>query len=215
MLRADPREIVFTSGGTESINLAIKGAAWAGKARGNRIVTTAVEHRAVLDACARLEKFGFEVVRLPVDRYGRVDPDDLTQALTDRTILVSLQLANNEVGDDRAHRGAGVARVRAGLKALIHVDAVQAAPHMAIDARGAGHRPAVGGRPQARGAQGHGRAVAPPRAPRSCPRSMAAARSDIGARGPRMSPVPSGWPHAWQLADAERPETAERVSALA
>ena len=73
-IRADPREVVFTSGGTESINLAVKGGAWAGKAMGHRIVTSAVEHRAVLDTCASLEKFGFEVVQLPVDRYGRVDP---------------------------------------------------------------------------------------------------------------------------------------------
>ncbi len=117
--------MVFTSGGTESINLAIKGAAWAGKAIGNRIVTTAVEHRAVLDTCASLEKFGFEVVRLPVDRYGRVDPDALDEAVTDRTCLVSLQLANNEVGtiSDLAPL---VQRVRAAGRALIHVDAVQA-----------------------------------------------------------------------------------------
>ena len=133
-LRGDPREVVFTSGGTESINLAIKGAAWAGKAIGNRIVTTAVEHRAVLDTCASLEKFGFEIVRLPVDRYGRVDPDALDEALTDRTCLVSLQLANNEVGTitDLAPL---VQRVRNAGRALIHVDAVQAAPSMVIDSR--------------------------------------------------------------------------------
>jgi cysteine desulfurase len=131
-LRADPREIVFTSGGTESINLAIKGAAWAGKSTGNRIVTTAVEHRAVLDACASLEKFGFEVVRLPVDRYARVDADVLEEAITDRTCLVSLQLANNEVGSvcDLASL---VRRVRGAGRALIHVDAVHAAAAMVLD----------------------------------------------------------------------------------
>jgi cysteine desulfurase len=131
-MRADPREVVFTSGGTESINLAIKGAAWAGKATGNRIVTTAVEHRAVLDTCASLEKFGFEVVRVPVDRYARVDPDALADAVTDRTCLVSLQLANNEVGTvmDVATL---IGRVRAAGRALIHLDAVQAAPWMTID----------------------------------------------------------------------------------
>jgi cysteine desulfurase len=123
---------VFTSGGTESINLALKGGAWAGKAMGHRIVTTAVEHRAVLDACASLEKFGFEIVLLGVDRYGRVDPDALDDALTDRTCLVSLQLANNEVGTV-ADLAPLIARVRAVAKALVHVDAVQAAPTMAID----------------------------------------------------------------------------------
>ncbi|MEO5918481.1 MAG: aminotransferase class V-fold PLP-dependent enzyme, partial [Candidatus Limnocylindrales bacterium] len=95
---ASPREIVLTSGGTEALNLAIKGAAWAGKARGHRIVTTAVEHHAVLHPLRQLEKFGFETVELPVDRYGRLDPDTLSAALTDRTILVVLGHANNEVG---------------------------------------------------------------------------------------------------------------------
>ncbi len=133
-LHADPREVVFTSGGTEAINLAIKGAAWAGKAMGNRIVTTAVEHRAVLDTCAHLEKFGFEVTRLPVDRYARVDPDALDAELDDRVCLVSLMLANNEVGTviDLAPL---VARIRAVTRAPIHLDAVQAAPSMAIDVR--------------------------------------------------------------------------------
>jgi cysteine desulfurase len=136
-LHADPREVVFTSGGTESINLALKGGAWAGKAMGHRIVTTAVEHRAVLDACASLEKFGFEVVLVGVDRYGRVDPDALDDALTERTCLVSLQLANNEVGTV-ADLAPLIARVRAVAKALVHVDAVQAAPTMAIDVRALG-----------------------------------------------------------------------------
>ena len=97
-LSVEPREIVFTSGGTEANNLALKGAAWAGKARGHRIVTSSVEHHAVGHTLRYLEKFGFEIVELPVDRYGRVDPDQLEAALTDRTILVSIMLANNEVG---------------------------------------------------------------------------------------------------------------------
>ncbi|MEX2546267.1 MAG: aminotransferase class V-fold PLP-dependent enzyme, partial [Chloroflexota bacterium] len=71
-LSAEPREIIFTSGGTEAINLALKGIAWAGKASGNRIVTSAVEHHAVVHALRHLEKFGFEIVTVPVDRYGRV-----------------------------------------------------------------------------------------------------------------------------------------------
>src|SRR3954452_9157991 len=97
-LGATGREIVFTSGGTEANNLAIKGAAWAGKARGHRIVTSAVEHHAVGHTMGHLEKFGFEIVELPVDRYGRIDPDQLDAAITDRTILVSIMLANNKVG---------------------------------------------------------------------------------------------------------------------
>jgi len=131
-LHAEPREIVFTSGGTEANNLALKGAAWAGKAHGHRIVTSAVEHHAVGHTLRHLEKFGFEVVELPVDRYGRVDPDQLEAALTDRTILVSIMLANNEVGTLQPI--ADVAKVVRGRKGvLLHVDAVQAAPYIDLD----------------------------------------------------------------------------------
>jgi cysteine desulfurase len=129
---AEAREIVFTSGGTEALNLGLKGAAWAGKARGHRIVTSSVEHHAVGHTLRHLEKFGFEVVELPVDRYGRVDPDQLDAAITDRTILVAIMLANNEVGTIQPI--AEIAqRVRAHRGVLFAVDAVQAAPHLEID----------------------------------------------------------------------------------
>lgn len=131
-LNAQPREIIFTAGGTEAINLAIKGAAWAGKGRGNRLVTSAVEHHAVLHTMRHLEKFGFEVVVLPVDRYGRVDPEQLDAAINDRTILVSLMMANNEVGTVQALPEL-VRRIRSHRAVLIHIDAVQAAPYLAID----------------------------------------------------------------------------------
>ncbi len=131
-LHAEPREIVFTSGGTEANNLALKGAAWAGKARGHRIVTSSVEHHAVGHTLRYLEKFGFEIVELPVDRYGRVDPDQLEAAMTDRTILVSIMLANNEVGTIQPI--AEIARqVGAHKGVLFHVDAVQAAPYVDLD----------------------------------------------------------------------------------
>jgi cysteine desulfurase len=131
-LGCTPREIVITSGGTEANNLAIKGAAWAGKARGHRIVTTAVEHHSVGHTVRHLEKFGFEVVELPVDRYGRVDPDEVEAAITPKTILVSVMMANNEVGTlepiaEIAHR------VRRHKGLLMHTDAVQAAPYLQID----------------------------------------------------------------------------------
>ncbi|MBA2382915.1 MAG: cysteine desulfurase [Chloroflexi bacterium] len=129
---AEAREIVFTSGGTEALNLGLKGAAWAGKARGHRIVTSAVEHHAVGHTLRYLEKFGFEVVELTVDRYGRVDPDDVEAAITDKTILVSVMYANNEVGTiqpiaeiaRRVHNHRGV---------LFAVDAIQAGPHVDLD----------------------------------------------------------------------------------
>ena len=131
-LGAEPREIVFTSGGTEADNLAIKGAAWAGKAHGHRIVTTAIEHHAVGHTVRYLEKFGFEVVEIPVDRYGRVDPDQLDAEITDRTIVVSVMYANNEVGSIQPIAEI-VERVHAHRGVLLHVDAVQAAPYLALD----------------------------------------------------------------------------------
>jgi len=128
-LGVEPRELVFTSGGTEANNLALKGAAWAGKAGGHRIVTSSIEHHAVGHALRYLEKFGFEIVELPVDRYGRVDPDELEAAMTDQTILVSIMLANNEVGTIQPI--AEIARrVRDRKGILLHVDAVQAAPYV-------------------------------------------------------------------------------------
>jgi cysteine desulfurase len=131
-LNAQPREIIFTSGGTEAINLALKGVAWASKARGNRIVTSAVEHHAVLHALGHLEKFGFEIVQLPVDRYGRLDPDQLARGVNERTTLVSLLLANNEVGTVQPIADlVRAARSHAGV--AIHVDAVAAAGQLALD----------------------------------------------------------------------------------
>src|SRR5450755_943964 len=131
-LGAEPREIVLTSGGTEANNLALEGVAWASKARGHRIVTTSVEHHAVGHSLRYLEKFGFETIELPVDRYGRVDPDELESALDDRTILVSVMLANNEVGTIQPIREIAE-RVRGHRGILLHVDAVQAAPYLPLD----------------------------------------------------------------------------------
>jgi cysteine desulfurase len=131
-LDAEAREIVFTSGGTEANNLALKGAAWAGKAHGHRIVASAVEHHAVGHTLRYLEKFGFEVIELPVDRYGRVDPDQLDAAINDRTILVTIMLANNEVGTLQPIADIA-AKVRTHKGVLLHVDAVQAAPYVDLD----------------------------------------------------------------------------------
>ncbi|HLB44616.1 MAG TPA: cysteine desulfurase family protein, partial [Candidatus Limnocylindrales bacterium] len=131
-LKAQPREVIFTGGGSEAINLALKGVAWAGKARGNRLITSAVEHHAVLHSLRHLEKFGFEVIVLPVDRYGRLDPEQLDGAINDRTILVSLMMANNEVGTIQPLADL-VRRIRGHRGVAIHVDAVQAAPYLAID----------------------------------------------------------------------------------
>jgi cysteine desulfurase len=131
---ATSREIVLTSGGTEALNLALKGAAWAGKGRGHRIVTSAVEHHAVLHTLRHLEKFGFEIVELPVDRYGRVDPDEVATAITERTTVVAIQLANNEVGTVQPiARIAEVVREKGPKGCLFVVDAVAAAAWLPID----------------------------------------------------------------------------------
>ncbi|MGZ6265402.1 MAG: cysteine desulfurase family protein [Candidatus Limnocylindrales bacterium] len=131
-LGATPREIVFTSGGTEANNLAIKGAAWAGKGRGHRIITSSVEHHSVGHTVRYLEKFGFEIVELPVDRYGRVDPDEVDAAITPKTILVSIMMANNEVGTIQPIQAISE-RVRRHKGVLFHADAVQAAPYLELD----------------------------------------------------------------------------------
>ena len=133
-LNAGPREIVITSGGTEALNLAVKGAAWAGKGRGHRIVTSAVEHHAVLHALQQLEKFGFEIIELPVDRYGRVDPDQLAAAVNERTTVVAIQMANNEVGTLQPIVAIGkLVREKAAKGCLYVVDAVAAAAWLPID----------------------------------------------------------------------------------
>ena len=119
----DSKEIVFTSGATESDNLAIKGAAEFYKDKGNHIVTTVTEHKAVLDTCKRLEKQGYEVTYLGVAKDGRVDPDDVKGAITDKTILVSIMLANNEIGTVQPL--AEIGKITRARGVLLHSDAVQ------------------------------------------------------------------------------------------
>ncbi len=126
------REIVLTSGGTEANNLAVKGAAWAGKARGNRIVVSAVEHHAVGHAAEHLAKWGFDVAWAPVDGTGRVDPEALEALLDEHTVVVAVMLANNEVGTIQPLREIAE-RVRARRGVHLHVDAVQAAPYLDLD----------------------------------------------------------------------------------
>ncbi|HOU09537.1 MAG TPA: cysteine desulfurase family protein [Clostridiales bacterium] len=120
-----PEEVFFTSGGTESNNIAVFGAAKALKRRGNRIVTSCIEHPSVLEPVKRLEEEGFEVVRLPVDAYGRVDENSLFEAVNSKTVLVSLMSVNNEVGSVQPAEAARKAVTAAGAPALVHCDAVQ------------------------------------------------------------------------------------------
>src|SRR5271168_3327329 len=127
----DSKEIVFTSGATESDNLAIKGAAEFYKEKGNHIVTTVIEHKAVLDTCKRLEKQGYEVTYLGVAKDGLVDPGDVKRAITEKTILVSVMLANNEIGTVQPLAEIGAITRERGV--LLHSDAVQGVGKVAFD----------------------------------------------------------------------------------
>jgi len=120
---AGPEEIVFTSGGSESDNFAIKGVAYAKKEKGNHIITSAIEHHAILEPCHFLEKHGFEVTRLPVDAEGLVDPSDVEQAITSRTILISIMDGNNEIGTIQPVAEIGAIACERGI--AFHTDAVQ------------------------------------------------------------------------------------------
>ncbi len=124
LIGCKPVEIAFTSGATEADNLALKGVASAYRERGMHLITAQIEHHAVLDSCKRLEKEGFQVTYLPVDRTGLVDPDDVAKALTPKTILVSVMLANNEVGTIQPL--AEIGRICKERGILLHSDAVQA-----------------------------------------------------------------------------------------
>lgn len=131
VLSAKPEEIYFTSGGTEADNWAIKGIAFANKQKGNHIITSAIEHHAVLHTCQYLEKMGFEVTYLPVDEYGRVDPAAVEAAITDKTILISIMFANNEIGTIEPVAAIGALARRKGI--YFHTDAVQAIGHVPVD----------------------------------------------------------------------------------
>jgi cysteine desulfurase len=131
LINAHPKEIVFTSGATESDNLAIKGAAEMHRAKGNHIVTQVTEHKAVLDSCKRLEKYGYEITYLPVDRDGLIDLDDLAKAITLKTILISIMYANNEIGVIQPIEQIG--KIAKKRNVLFHVDAVQAVGKIPVD----------------------------------------------------------------------------------
>ena len=132
-------EIVFTSGGTESDNAALKGVAFALRNVGNHIITSAIEHHAVLHTCHQLEQFGFDVTYLSVDEDGLVDPYDVAAAVTDRTVLVSVMLANNEIGSIQPLSRIAAAlqgeAQRFGRKIYLHTDAVQAVGAIEVNVR--------------------------------------------------------------------------------
>jgi cysteine desulfurase len=132
----DPKEVVFTSGGTEAINLALKGVAEMYREKGNHIVTTTIEQRATLDVCKRLERQGFEVTYVPVGREGLVDVEAIRAALTDKTILISVMFANNEIGTIQPVAGLGKLAKEKGI--IFHTDATQAVGKIPVDVEAMG-----------------------------------------------------------------------------
>ncbi|OFV84528.1 MAG: IscS subfamily cysteine desulfurase [Acidobacteria bacterium RIFCSPHIGHO2_02_FULL_67_57] len=131
LIHASPKEIIFTSGATESDNLAIKGVAEMYREKGNHIITMVIEHKAVLDTCKRLEKYGYQVTYLPVAKDGRIDLDDLRRAITPKTILISIMYANNEIGVLQPIEEIG--RIAKEHKVLFHTDATQAVGKIPFD----------------------------------------------------------------------------------
>jgi cysteine desulfurase len=131
LIHATPREIVFTSGATESDNLAVKGVAETRKEKGNHIITQVTEHKAVLDTCKHLEKSGYEVTYLTVASDGLIDLDALRRAITPKTILISVMQANNEIGVIQPIEEIGKIAKKHGI--LFHVDAVQAVGKIPVD----------------------------------------------------------------------------------
>jgi cysteine desulfurase len=131
LIGAGGKEIIFTSGATESNNLAIKGVAAMYRKKGNHLITQVTEHKAVIDPCKRLERDGFQVTYLPVDKYGRVSAQQVAEALTDQTILVSIMAANNEIGT--LHPIKEIGKLCKSKGVLFHTDAVQAAGKVPVD----------------------------------------------------------------------------------
>lgn len=127
----EPEEIIFTSGATESDNIALFGVAERYADKGDHIITCVTEHKAILDCCARLEAMGKRVTYLPVDQYGMIDLDELRRAITPQTILISLMFANNEIGT--IQRIAEIGKIARDYNVLFHTDAAQAVGHVPID----------------------------------------------------------------------------------
>jgi len=131
LIGARDEEIIFTGSGTEADNFALKGVAFANEKRGNHIITSSVEHHAVMEACKFLERRGYKVTYLPVDKYGLVDPSDVKKAITDKTILISVIHANNEIGTIEPI--AEISRIAQEAGVYFHTDAVQTTGHIPVD----------------------------------------------------------------------------------
>ena len=213
LIGASAKEIVWTSGATEAINLALKGAAEFYKDRGNHIITVQTEHKATLDSCKRLEKDGFEVTYLPVDSEGRVSAAQVKAAMTDKTILVSVMLANNEIGS--IHPVNEIGQVVKDGGALFAIDAVQGAGKIPFDVNACRADLVSLSAHKMYGPKGVGALYV-----RRKPRVRLVAQIDGGGheRGMRSGTlnVPGivGFGKACEIAKAEMAEEAQRISTL-
>ncbi|MCK5123933.1 MAG: aminotransferase class V-fold PLP-dependent enzyme, partial [Dehalococcoidia bacterium] len=131
LIGARSEEIIFTSGGTEADNFALKGIAYANEHKGNHIITASIEHHAVMEVCKFLERRGFTITYLPVDEYGLVDPDDVRKAITAKTILISIIHANNEVGT--VEPVSEIGEIAKEAEVYFHTDAVQSVGHIPVN----------------------------------------------------------------------------------
>jgi cysteine desulfurase len=210
LIGASGREIVWTSGATESDNLAIKGAAEFHKDKGRHIITSVIEHKAVLDSCKRLEREGFDVTYLPVEPDGRVSPEAVRAAMTDKTVLVSIMLANNEIGTVNPVNEIGAVVKEKG--ALFHIDAVQGTGKIPFDVESSKADLVSLSAHKMYGPKGVGALYV-----RRKPRVRLTAGIDGGGheRGMRSGtlnvPAVVGFGVAAQIAAADMPEEAQRV----
>ncbi|PYT14434.1 MAG: IscS subfamily cysteine desulfurase [Acidobacteria bacterium] len=214
LIGADPKEIVFTSGATESDNLAIFGAFEALRSKGDHIVTGATEHHAVLDPVARLQSRGARVTVLPVDRDGRVDPGDVRRAITGRTVLVSLMFANNEVGTLHPVAEIGAICKEAGV--LFHSDAAQAVGKVPVDVQALGVDLLSMSAHKAYGPKGVGALFVRRKNPRvALEPILFGGGHERGLRSGTLN-VPGivGFGEALRIAAAEMPEESRRLRAL-
>ncbi len=211
---ADPREIVFTSGTTESDNLALKGVARAGRRRGDHLITVETEHPAVLDACRALEAEGFRVTRLRVDAEGLVDPDEVARALTDRTLLVSVMAANSEIGVLQPLEAIG--RICGARGVPLHSDAAQAVGKLSLDVRALGVDLLSFCAHKLYGPKGVGALYVRRGSPRVPLEPLLHGGGQELGRRPGTLPVPLivGFAKAVELCLAELPVEAERIAGL-
>ena len=217
LLGARMSEIVFTSGGTESDNAALKGVAFALKHVGNHIITSNIEHHAVLHTCHQLEQFGFNVTYLPVDRDGLISPDEVAAAVTDETILVSIMMANNEIGTIQPIKE--ITRLvkeeaeRRRRTITVHTDAVQAAGLLEINVRDLGVDLLSLSAHKFHGPKGVGLLYIR-RGTAFEPQSMGGGQERQRRSGTENVPGIVGLAEAYRLACEERDEVAERCLRL-